>query len=137
MFDWFKPKGTNKPKTLTAADVGEVIEQYGELFEKYPRAYMDETWLPVPKDQMRLAFKVAWKLAPNAELRNWVEVGWTMLHMFQPGVGQTPVDCKASKDPRDKQALAQLERYLELANASKAEGERDVAEIDEFIRSNR
>jgi hypothetical protein len=144
MFDWLKPKGqqAKRPRTLTtAADVVEVLGQYGELLEKYPSAFVDETWLPVPKDQMRLAFKAALKFAPNEQMREWVKIGWTLLHWFQPGIGPTPLEGKPpkdprSKDPRDILAMAQFERYVELLRTSQVEMERDNAEMDAFIRNN-
>ncbi len=140
MFEWFRPKGqpaaTKKPRTLTtAADVMDILAQYGELLEKYPTAFVDESWLPVPKDQMRLAFKAALKFAPNDEMREVVKVGWTFLSMFQPGVGPTPVDGKPPKDPRDKKAFAQFERYAEFLTKSQVEMERDAAEMEAFIRN--
>lgn len=50
--------------TLTTSDVPRIMQEYSGLLEKYPTAYMDEKWLPVPKDQMRLVLKAAWKMAP-------------------------------------------------------------------------
>jgi hypothetical protein len=142
MFDWLKPKGTNKPRKLTtAADVMDVLGKYGELLEKYPSAFVDETWLPVPKDQMRLAFKAALKFAPNEQMRELVKVGWVYLHWFQPGIGPTPLVGKPPKDPRSKdsrdiQAMAQFERYVELLKTSEVEMQRDNAEMEAFIRVN-
>jgi hypothetical protein len=69
MFDWFK-KLPQAPNALTRADVPDILEKYGALMEKHPTAYMDETWLPVSKAQMRSVFKAAWKMAPDSTLRN-------------------------------------------------------------------
>lgn len=55
MFKWLKGQHQGK---LTTFDI---MEKYGALIEKHPGAYMDETWLPVDKDQMRAAFKAAWR----------------------------------------------------------------------------
>lgn len=121
---------SKKPKTAMV-DVEETIARYGELIEKYPASYIDETWLPASKDQMRVAFKAVWQSAP--ELRNSVEVGWALLHIFQPGVGQMPICPTAPKDPRDKQGMARLERYLALDKKAETERKSDAAEMKAFI----
>jgi hypothetical protein len=136
MFGWFKPSRPKKPRDLTVGDVADIISRYGELLEKYPTAYMDESWLPVPKEQMRLVFKAAWKIAPTAEMRNYVEVGWTLLSMFQPGVGPVPVDAATPKDASPSDITKMLGKYLKIADAAKPESERDYREMREFTRAN-
>jgi hypothetical protein len=95
---------------------------------------MDESWLPVPKKKMRVVFKAAWKMAPTAEMRNYVEVAWTLLSMFQPGVGRIPVD--AAERDGTPESLKMLHEYLRLSERSKAESDRDYAEMREFTRAN-
>jgi hypothetical protein len=135
MFDWFKKRHENTPKPLTTADVPEILEQFGALMEKHPIAYMDESWLPVSKDQMRLVFKAACKMAPNAVLRNHIEVGWTFLSHFQPGIGQVPVEGNAPRDLSDE-SLARFDRYLELSKIAFAETEKEMEAMHEFIDNN-
>jgi hypothetical protein len=137
MVKWLKGRRASANTSIppTAADVVKIIQQYGALLEKNPTAYMDETWLPVPKDQMRLVFKAAWKIAPTAELRNHVEVGWTLLSMFQPDVGQIPIDGAVPPDA-SPQSIAQLGRFVELGKRAQAEAEKDLAEMRAFIRNN-
>lgn len=134
MFGWFKPSQPKKPPDLRARDVADIISRYGELLEKYPTAYMDESWLPAPKEQMRLVFKAAWKMAPTAEMRNHVEVGWTLLSMFQPGVGAVPVDAATPKDASSNDVATTLGKYMKIADAAKPESERDYREMREFTR---
>ena len=67
MFGWFKAK-QSKPRELTDDAIADIMEKYGALLEAYPTAYVDETLLPVPKDEMRRALQAAWKMAPP--LRN-------------------------------------------------------------------
>jgi hypothetical protein len=120
---------------LTTADVPRILQKYGELIEKYPTAYVDETLLPVSKHQMKMVLKAAWKMAPNEQLRNHVEVGWTLLSMFQPNIGEVPIDCKISPNllPED---MAQLDRFLQIGKVAQAESEKDREELQEFIRKN-
>lgn len=47
---------------------------------------------------MPQVFKAEWKMAPNEQLRNYIEIGWASLSMFQPGVGPTPVDAAVPYD---------------------------------------
>src|SRR5579863_5149257 len=115
MFGWFKSQ-SKAAANLTLADVAPVLEKYGMLLEKYPTAFVDESWLPVPKNQMRLVFKAAWKLAPTAEMRNYVEVGWTLLSMFQPDVGAVPVDAATPKNASPNDVVTMLGKYLKIAD---------------------
>jgi hypothetical protein len=135
MFKWLKKGPAETPTKLTTADLPRIMQQYQTLLEKYPTAFIDEEWLPVPKDEMRLVFKAAWKMAPNAELRNYVEVGWSLLSMFQPGVGQTPVDCATPRDA-SPQSIAQLDRFVELGKIAQAEAEKEVVAMRALIRGN-
>jgi hypothetical protein len=138
MFKWLKGRQAiaSAPAKLTTTDVPKIMQQYGALLEKYPTAYVDETWLPVPKEQMRLVFKAAWKMAPTAQLRNYVEVGWTCLSMFQPGVGKTPVDGAVPSDASPQSLMAQLSRFVEFGKRAQAEAERDLIEMRAFVRHN-
>jgi 5-carboxymethyl-2-hydroxymuconate isomerase len=134
MLGWLKSSILRRSPELKASDVSRIIADYGELLEKYPAAYMDESWLPVPKKKMRVVFKAAWKMAPTAEMRNYVEVAWTLLSMFQPGVGRIPVD--AAERDGTPESLKMLHEYLKLSERSKAESDRDYAEMREFTRAN-
>jgi hypothetical protein len=135
MFGWFKSAKRQHRRDLTLADVADVMATYGDLLMKYPTAYIDESWLPVPKEQMRQVFKAAWKLAPTAEMRNYVEVGWVSLSMFQPSVGHVPVDAAVPRDA-SPESIRVLDRFLKLSEAAKPESDRDYREMQEFKREN-
>ena len=124
--------------TLTTSDVARIMQEYSGLLEKYPTAYMDEKWLPVPKDKMRLVLKAAWKMAPNAELRKYVEIGWTLLSMFQTGVGDIPVDGDIPRDPKliSEAHLQKLDRYVVLGKLAEVEGDKEQVEMRSFIAAN-
>jgi hypothetical protein len=133
-----KERATTTSITLTTSDVARIMQEYSGLLEKYPTAYMDEKWLPVPKDQMRLVLKAAWKMAPNAELRKYVEIGWTLLSMFQTGVGDIPVDGDIPRDPKliSEAHLQKLDRYVVLGKLAEVEGDKELVEMRSFIAAN-
>jgi len=126
-----KPEASD---SFTPAEMASVLEKYQALIEKYPISYMDETWLPLPKDQMRVVFKRVWKIAPTAEMRNYVEVAWIKLSMFQKGIGPTPVN--GGVRGHSPESMRIIDRYLQLSNASKPESDRDFREMREFTRAN-
>jgi hypothetical protein len=134
MFDWFK-KPPQTPNALATANVPDILEKYGALMEKHPTAYIDETWLPVPKARMRLVFKSAWKMAPDATLRNHIELAWTFLSHFQPGIGETPVDGTPRHD-LSSENMANFDRWIELSKIGLAESERDMKAIRELLANN-
>ena len=134
MLGWLRSSILKRSPEQRASEVSRIIATYGELLEKHPAAYMDESWLPVSKKQMRRVFKTAWKIAPTAEMRNYVEVAWPLLSMFQPGIGRIPVD--AGERDGTPESLKMLHEYLKLSERAKAESDRDYAEMREFIRAN-
>ena len=134
MLGWFKGKSA-KPAELTKDAIADILGKYGKLLERHPTAFMDESWLPLPKDQMPLVFKAAWKMAPNEQLRNYIEIGWVSLSMFQPGVGPTPVDA-AVPDDISSESMKTLDRFVELGKRAQAESDRQLQEMQEFTRAN-
>jgi hypothetical protein len=126
MFSWLKSK-QRKPHELTFDAVADIMEKYGALLEKYPTAYLDETMLPVSKDEMRRALQAAWKIAPH--LRNAIEIGWTSLHRFQPNIGRTPVDANPDSP-------SMLNRFVEISKIAEIEMNRDFEEMIAFKRAN-
>jgi hypothetical protein len=121
---------------VTLAEVSKIMQQYDELLGKYPAAYIDESWLPVPKERMRQVFKAAWKMAPNAEIRHFVELEWTFLSMFQPSVGATPIGNAIPVDV-SPQSVALINRFVELSELAEAETENDLAEMHAFTRASK
>jgi hypothetical protein len=126
LFGWLRSKSSN-PRELTFDVIAGIMEKYGALLERYPTAYVDESWLPVPKDEMRRALQAAWKMAP--ELQNAIEIGWTSLHRFQPNIGRTPIDTNTD-------APATLNHFVEISEAAQPEMDRDFAELTKFKRVN-
>ncbi len=67
-------------------------------------------------------------------MRNYVEVAWPLLSMFQPGIGRIPVD--AGERDGTPESLKMLHEYLKLSERAKAESDRDYADMREFVRTN-
>lgn len=126
LFGWLRPK-PSKPREPTFEVIARIIEKYGELLEKYPTAFIDESRLPVPKEEMRRALQAAWKMAP--QLRNAIEIGLTSLHRFQPNIGRTPL--YANPD-----SPAMLNRFVEISKITEPEMNRDFEELTAFKRDN-
>lgn len=134
MLGWLKSSIFGRSRELDASYVYKIVAKYGEVLEQYPAAYIDESWLPVSKKQMRIVLKAAWKAAPTAEMRNYVEVVWPLLSMFQPRIGPIPLD--AAERDGTAESLKMLHEYLRLCERTKAESDRDYAEMREFTRAN-
>jgi hypothetical protein len=126
LFGWLRSK-PSKPRELTFEIVADIMEKYGALLERYQTAYVDESWLPVPKSEMRRAFQAVWKMAPQS--RNAIEIGWTSLHRFQPNIGRTPVDA-------DPDSPTMLDCFVEISKIAGPEMERDLEEMNAFKRAN-
>jgi hypothetical protein len=126
VFGWFSLK-QGKPPELTFDVIADIMEKYGVLLEKHPTAYVDESLLPVPKNEMRRALQAARKIAP--ELRNAIEIGWTSLHRFQPNIGRTPIDANPGSP-------TMLNRFVEISKVGEPEMHRDFEEMDAFKKAN-
>jgi hypothetical protein len=113
-----------------------ILNCYRELIEKYPMAYLDESWLPANKPEMKQILKIGWLLAKDHQQRKSIEAGWAFLSRFQKGVGNVPADANVPV-PVTRDSRAQSDRYLMLAKYSEAEMHVDLQEMRQFIQSQR
>jgi len=135
MLRWLKKRKARAANDQFNRAVPEILARYGELLEKYPACYVDETWLPVSKGMMKEALKRGWLLAKgNEQLREHVKVGWTLLSTFQKGVGSKPLDTADLSDPLTAEGMATLNRIVDFGKLSQAEMDSDRDEMQEFIR---
>ena len=51
MLGWLRSSILKRSPEQRASEVSRIIATYGELLEKYPAAYMDESWLPFPRSK--------------------------------------------------------------------------------------
>jgi hypothetical protein len=132
---WFKSERTKHPDAAAfVRAVPSILDIYGGLLEKYPAAYIDETWLPVDKESMKGAFKSVWILAADDDGRKWIEHAWMNLSLFQPGVGELPVTCDVLGDATQEN-VEKLNRWLSFANIGQKEDEVNLAELLAFTRT--
>lgn len=117
MLVWFRRKPAKLVDLATDAIV-DIIGKYAELLERYPTAFIDESWLPVPKAQMPQVFKAAWKNGAERPAVELHRTGWVSLSMFQPGVETTPVDAAAPRDA-SRESTETLDRSVELGKSAK------------------
>jgi hypothetical protein len=134
MFNWFHHRnertGTDQRSRASA-----ILASYQELLEKYPTAYLDETWLPVSKNEIKAILKTAWVSTKNTDRREWIQIAWSLLSKFPPGIG-SPIRCSAQSYVYDEGNGRSLERYLEIAKIAHAEEDAIRNEILEFIQQN-
>lgn len=125
------------PKTPQTVD--EAMSAYGDLLVKYPIAIMDVSMLPIPKKQMKVLLKGVYAKATRADLKEYIETGFTLLSKFQEGVGPTPIDGRAPfKGKLPTQAeIAHLEKWMAWEKASLAEGEALSGEWKRFLAARR
>ncbi len=115
--------------------VGDVMDAYGKLLEKYPLSIIDVSLLPLPKTKMKIILKALYAKAASPEQRNSLEVAFVLLSKFQDGVGATPVDGKLLRgDPKAilKANKALLDKWLPWQKLSSAEAEILLAEWKRF-----
>jgi hypothetical protein len=134
MARWLKQLfGGDRPRAPKTVD--EAMAAFGSLIERYPVAIMDVSMLPVPKKQMKALLKALYAKATSSQVQNHIEVGFTLLCMFQEGVGPTPVDgnfAPKGAAPTDAE-IAKLDRWLAWQKRSTAEAEDLLAEWKRYL----
>jgi len=134
MFGWRKKTpGGPQPKKI-----GDILDAYGELLEKYPGAIIDTLMLPIPKEEMKALLKTAYSKANNQRERDNHGAVFICLSRFQNGVGQKPLmapvgggnieHLKANFDAE----MGVLDAWIRWNNLSLAESEILLAEWKRF-----
>jgi hypothetical protein len=137
VLSWLKKRRNFDAAKKTAMGAQIAINRMGELIEAYPGAVIDETWLPVPKADMKTALKIGWITAPNEKERELMRVGYSLLASFQPGVGEKPISPKLPENPSPEDAIKILGPYLEFSPRVEAEMVANGKEFDAFVKSQR
>ena len=134
MLGWLKRRpDPSKPEvTEFLKQMPLILGQYGGLLDKYPMAFIDETWLPVNKLTMKAVFKMAWLMYPEPRHRGAVERAWMSLSYFQPGIGDAPIDCQISPGRPAHEVIKIMEPYLRLSAAAKDSAAADRHEFKNF-----
>jgi hypothetical protein len=83
---------------------------------------MDVTMLPVPKEQMKVALKVAWVAESDERRKEALEAAYLVLSYFQEDIG--PVPFELGSDPNflmSKDGRARVELAARLHKAATVE----------------
>jgi hypothetical protein len=110
----------------------EVAAKLGDLMLEYPSAILDVSRLPLSKSNMKLALKVAWKLAPNADLRRFAEEAYLHLANFQDGVGDIPIEGNMPDNVEPTITFKLLDAWLPWAARAGKEAMALATEFNEF-----
>lgn len=137
MLSWFKREQGSVDNTKEIIDGAMLaLNRLGELIEKHPGCYIDECWLPLPKPDMKTALKILWVASrSNIEVRTTVEMAWSLLSFFQPGVGNTPIAPAISPGSSPEEVATRLGPYLQISKLWETEMQSNKIEFAEFVRS--
>jgi hypothetical protein len=130
---WLERRRERKKAEVLTRRVPKIIGRLGELIEKYPDGYMDETWLPLDKSGMKTVLKIAIAAENDSKKREWLKVGWLLLSQFQPNIGQTPVRFASSSPLPSPEEMEALSRYVQISERARVEEEQNVAELNDFL----
>ena len=113
------------------------INEFGSIMEHQPLAVFPESRLPLPKEEMKTAFKSAWLLA-DPEMRPVIEAGYMQLSHFRPDITK-PVSLDLDVDstlPPEQMARQVLERKddWQLWEPVQAEARNLLSEFAKFKR---
>ncbi len=133
-----RPAEQDKPAGHpTQEAVLNAVADYGSIMETQGTAFLDISKLPLPKEQMKDALKLAWKLAPDDKVREYVQFAYVNLRHLQPGIGDHPVDCTLASGPATRETARQeaisFGRWLELERSTQVESKQLIDEFNQFI----
>jgi hypothetical protein len=131
MWRWLAARKDRRDARRAVVAAHELIARFGALIERYPGAFIDETWLPAEKEAIKTALKIAWLADETPERRELIKTGWVLLSLFQPGVGPVPID--ASPEDDDPVAVSRkLKRYMAFTKLGELEDKANIAELRAF-----
>jgi hypothetical protein len=111
-----------------ARNIPRILARYGDLIEKYPTSYVDETALPLDKSGMKTVLRIALDAEVDHNRIAWLRTAWVLLSRFQPDIGPIPLSLEILERPTDAD-LANMDRYFAVAKKSAAEAEDDLREL--------
>jgi hypothetical protein len=131
MFGWGRPKSNRPSSDLTPDAMRDAIVRYGSIMERHGTAVLDVSLLPLPKPQMKQAFRIAWGDA-DTFMKNAIEEAYVFLACFQEGVGDKPIDCRLPSGTVPEKDMAVLEPWLRWSKTVQSEMEMLATELREF-----
>jgi hypothetical protein len=134
---WFAKRRADRRQAELAEAVRKVLGRYAELVEKHFGAVMDESWLPLSKNDMKHTLMIAIAQNHDGKLREWLKTCWIMLADFQPGIGNDPLsmphlpeEFDEAKTPEFKKSFAQ---WREVFDRVQCERQQCMTEMLEFV----
>jgi hypothetical protein len=113
------------------AIIGTVVPAYGEIIEKSPLVIFPVSRLPLPKEQMKTALRLAWRIRKEPKLREFVELAYAHLCQFRDDITD-PVDPTLAEDATPQEAISVLDPFLAIADKVEAERVQLEAEFREY-----
>jgi hypothetical protein len=134
MFDWLRrlvggSQAIGGDPNLGAED--RAINDYGAIIADAPLTIFPTSRLPLPKEDMKLALKRAWRSIDDPRVRDMIEIGYVHLAHFRGEVSD-PIDPTLTGPPDPERALAILGPYREISGAMNAESADLLAEFRQF-----
>jgi hypothetical protein len=102
------------------AIIGTVVPAYGEIIEKWPLVIFPTSRLPLSKDEMKTALRLAWRIRKEPHLREFVELAYVHLCQFRDDIA-APIDPTLRKGATPQEATAILDPFLSIADKVETE----------------
>lgn len=128
---WFTKKPALTPNAgeklaRVVDDSVDAVSKLGAMMERDRLAIHDTSELPLPKDAMKAALKIAWHAAPDDRTRGALGAGFIFLSNFQDGVGRAPIEGnvpyqKAIETAREALKKGDNDPLIQLAKETVAE----------------
>jgi len=114
-----------------ARNIPRILARYGDLIEKYPTSYVDETVLPLDKSGMKTVLRIALDSEIDHNRIAWLRTAWILLSRFQPDIGSLPLSLETPEKPTEADN-AKMDRYFAVAKKAAADAEDDLRELRAF-----
>jgi hypothetical protein len=111
--------------------VSTVVPAYGGIIEKWPLVIFPASHLPLPKEEMKTALRLAWRIRKEPNLREFVEFAYLHLCQFRDDV-TAPIDPTLTKDATPQETISILDPFLAIADKVETERAQLQAEFQEY-----
>ena len=132
---WFERKAPTAPQGQSFADIPKIIQAYGKVLEDSAGGFADVTALPLPKEQMKAALKLAWVVEDDGNRKEQLEASFMLLSDFREDIGPVPIRRELGPNIaffNSSESLAKVEALAELGSAALAESTELLAEFGAF-----
>lgn len=111
--------------------IGTVVPAYGEIIENWPLVIFPVSRLPLSKEEMKTALRLAWRLRKEPKLRGFVELAYAHLCQFREDITD-PIDPTLTKDATPQRVISILDPFLAIADKVEAERAQLEAEFQQY-----